>query len=266
MIDSHCHLDSFEDLQAVIARAQVAGVKKILTIGTQLNDLAKLQDIAQLFPGVVEVTVGIHPDYSDTATTQAVDAYFQGVSWGRAGSVGPIGIGEIGLDYRNSPDHNAKIRQQELFEQQLYYAAALGVPVCIHMRDAAFDVFSILRRVTGVLGVFHCFSGDSDCARQVLDCGFLVSFSGIVTFKNAKTVHEAAGYVPLDQLLIETDAPYLAPTPHRGTRNEPAYVALVCEHIAHLKGVPREEIARQTSLNFYRLFERAGTPGLSEEF
>jgi TatD DNase family protein len=254
MIDSHCHLDSFEDLHEVVTRAKAAGVKKILTIGTQLNDLGKLAAIAEFFPGFVARTIGVHPDYSDIATMQAVEEYFQGVSWESAGLVG---VGEIGLDYRNTPDHEGKIRQQELFEQQLSYAATLGVPVCIHMRDAASDVFPLVRRFPNVRGVFHCFNGDSDCARQVLDFGFLVSFSGVVTFKNAKTVHEAAKYVPLDQMLIETDAPYLAPTPHRGTRNEPAYVHFVCEHVANLKGVEYEEVARQTSLNFYRLFERA---------
>ncbi|MDR0633264.1 MAG: TatD family hydrolase [Holosporales bacterium] len=256
VIDSHCHLDSFaDDLEAVVARAKTAGVEKILTIGTTPTDFTGLAAIATQYPGFVEVTAGIHPDYSAAADEQTTEDYFQAIDLPSQKYV--VGIGEIGLDYRDAPPRAVRIRQQELFSQQLFWAGQLQLPVCIHMRDATDDVLHILRQFPGQTGVFHCFGADCGVAKQALDLGFFVSFSGIVTFKNAKTVQEAAKYVPLDHLLIETDAPYLAPTPHRGARNEPAYVRLVGEFIAVLRGVEYDTVAHQTSANFYQLYPRA---------
>ena len=253
LIDSHCHLDEARfaaDRDAVIARAQAAGVARMVTIGAsggmQANHdaLGLAQQHASIF-----ATVGIHPHEANAVTPALIDEI---IRLARAPRV--VAVGETGLDYYY--DNSPRTSQQDAFRQFIALARQLRLPLVVHLRDAYEDAVTILRdeRAAEVGGVIHCFSGTRGVARALLDLGFHLSFSGIVTFKNADELRAAARLTPADRLLVETDAPFLAPIPYRGKRNEPAYVVQTAAAVAALRQQPLAELATLTSANTERLF------------
>src|SRR5450631_448761 len=253
MIDSHCHLDAAyygEERAGVLARARQAGVTAFVCVGVGRGSAAaeEAAAIAAAEPDVF-ATVGVHPH--DTAeVTEEHWATFERLA--RAPRV--VGIGETGLDYHY--DHAPRELQQRAYRRSIALARAAGLPVVSHVRDAHADAATILREeAAGLGGVIHCFTGGVAEARLYLDLGQYLSFSGIVTFKNAANIREAAAFAPLDRILVETDAPYLAPIPHRGARNEPAYIVETLKVVAGLRGVPTEELDAATSENSRRLFQ-----------
>ena len=250
LIDTHAHLDYTDydaDRAEVIARATDAGVTEIISIGTRLDSSARAVELAENFPNIW-ATVGIHPSEVDEAPDDAVDHLRR-----LAQSTRVVALGEIGLDYHHLPEDPAAIeankkRQAALFRQQLHLAGELNLNAVIHQRDSWEDTLAILREFTGrVRGVFHCFGGTLEQAQEVIALGHLVSFTGIVTFKNARQVQATAQNVAFDQFMVETDCPYLAPAPDRGKRCEPAHTRRVAEQIAQLRSVPLEEVAARTT-------------------
>lgn len=250
MIDSHCHLadEAFAgDLDAVTRRAQDAGLTTamcILSAGDEKESAAAVR-VRTAWPAV-RFALGIHPHNAGTFAGRPDDA----VASVRAGvtAEGAVALGEIGLDYHY--DFSPREVQRDIFAAQLALARELGLPVVIHTREATEDTFDLIRDAGGVRGVFHCFTGDLVMARAGLDLGFYISLAGIVTFPKAELLREVARAVPDDRLLLETDAPYLAPVPMRGKRNEPAFVARVLEAVAAVRGVAPEDLDRQTTANF----------------
>jgi TatD DNase family protein len=249
-VDSHCHLDFPElaqDLPTLLAAMREHAVTHALCIAVDLpgwpNVLALAQAHANLF-----ASVGVHPDYTDTPEPTVADL----VAKSRAPKV--VAIGETGLDYYRL--EGDLTWQRERFRRHIRAARESGKPLVIHTRAAAADTLAIMReeRAGEAGGVMHCFTETWDVAAAALELGFHVSFSGIVTFRNAVALKEVARRVPLERMLIETDSPYLAPMPHRGKRNQPAWVRHVAEEIARLREVPVEAIARATTDNFFRLF------------
>jgi TatD DNase family protein len=262
LIDTHAHLDYSDydpDRAEVIGRATDAGVTEIISIGTRLDSSARAVELAENFPNIW-ATVGIHPSEVDDAPEDAVEQLRK-----LAQSARVVAIGEIGLDYHYLPETPGAIaankeRQAALFRQQLQLTAELGLNAVIHQRDSWDDTLAILREFTGrVRGVFHCFGGTLEQAREVLALGHLVSFTGIVTFKNARQVQKTAQDLASGDFMVETDCPYLAPAPDRGKRCEPAHTRRVAQQIADLRGASLEEIAArttQTARDFFR-FARA---------
>jgi TatD DNase family protein len=254
MIDSHCHLadEAFEvDLDAAIARAREAGVTAalcILAAGDEA-EAARARGVQSRWDAVRFAT-GVHPHAAGTfardaaASAEATRAHVQAFA-ARA-------VGEIGLDYHY--DFAPREVQHRVFAAQIALARELDLPIIIHTREATDDTFAILKEHPGVRGVFHCFTGDTAMARRALEIDFYLSFAGIVTFPKAVELRDAARIVPADRLLIETDSPYLAPVPHRGKRNEPAYVAHVLASLAEVRGAPVEALDAQVTGNFARLF------------
>ena len=254
LIDTHTHLDDpryQDDREAVLARARQAGVERLITIGCDLATSRAAVSLAYRYPFVF-ATVGVHPH-----EVRHIDHTWYDELRQLARHPKVVGYGEIGLDYHYS--HSPPQVQRERFREQIGLARELRLPVVIHTRDAAEDTLAILtgEKAAEIGGVFHCFSGDASLASQALDQGFFLSFSGIVTFRNAETLRGVLEAVPLDRLLIETDCPYLTPVPYRGKRNEPAYVRLVAERLLEIKrteGMTFEELARHTTHNAERLF------------
>lgn len=256
MIDSHCHLAGREfsaDLPQVVDRATAAGVAGVLCILSEGDDdeAAGAARLRSLWASARFAT-GIHPHNAGsdaTAIADGVSAVERRIQVHRA-----VAIGEIGLDYHY--DFAPRSIQQEVFRAQVALARRLSLPVIIHTREATDDTLRILKEEGrhAVRGVFHCFTGDAVMARAVLDLGFHLSFAGIVTFPRADTLREAARLVPEDRLLVETDAPYLAPVPYRGKRNEPAFVAQVVERLADVRGVLVSDLAAVTARTFEALF------------
>jgi TatD DNase family protein len=250
LVDSHCHLDDAQfdaDRDAAIERARAAGVETMLAVGTgggppDLEAGIRLADTHAFMCA----SVGVHPHDASKAAPETFDRLRELLAHPKV-----VAIGEIGLDchYNFSPPEV----QREVFSRQLEMARAAGVPVIIHTREAWPDTLRLLA-AAGVKGIMHCFSGGPEEAEQVLALGFHVSFAGVVTFPKAFAVQAAARMVPLDRLLVETDAPYLAPVPHRGKRNEPAFVVETARKVAELRGATLEEIAAATTENFKRLF------------
>ncbi|HVJ51573.1 MAG TPA: TatD family hydrolase [Aliidongia sp.] len=256
LVDSHCHLD-FPDFaaerDAVIARARAAGVGTMVTICTKITEFPAVRAIAESDPQIW-CTVGIHPH--EAAAQPDIDTERLAAL---ADHPKVIGIGECGLDYHY--DYAPRDRQAVVFRTHARAAIAAGVPIVVHTREADEDTAALLAeesRGGALTGVLHCFTSGRDLAMQALDLGFYVSFSGIVTFKNAEDLREVVRAVPLDRMLVETDAPYLAPVPKRGKRNEPAFVAHTAAFVAGLKGVSPEALAEATTDNFHRLFTKAG--------
>ena len=249
-VDSHCHLDFPDfaaDTPAVLAAMAAAKVTHALCIAVNLPAWPAVRALAAAHPNL-HATVGVHPDYEDTPEPSVDDLV------ALAASPRIVAIGETGLDYyRLTGDLGW---QRERFRTHIRAARAAGKPLVIHTRAAAEDTLAIMRAESAAEagGVMHCFTETWEVAAAALELGFYVSLSGIVTFKNAHAVKEVARRVPLERLLIETDSPYLAPAPHRGRRNEPAYVPLVAAEIARLRGETVETIARATSANYFRLF------------
>ncbi len=253
LIDSHCHLEEPRfaiDREAVIARAAAAGVTRLITIGAsdglEANHAAVA--IAQRAPGVF-ATVGIHP-HAARLVTPAVVEEIQDLA--HAPKV--VGIGETGLDYYY--DNSPRPVQQAAFRQFIALARVLDLPVVVHLRDAHADAIRILReeRAAEVGGVIHCFSGDQEVARAYLDLAFDLSFSGVITFKHADELRAVARFVPEDRFMVETDAPFLAPVPFRGKRNEPAFVVSTAAAIAAVRAQPIETVAALTRATTERRF------------
>ncbi|MDP2600021.1 MAG: TatD family hydrolase [Deltaproteobacteria bacterium] len=254
-IDTHCHLAGAEydaDRDAVFQRGREAGVEAFIVIGAGdgLEKNAFALKVADQHPDAFAV-VGIHPH--DASKVDDAGAYLDKLKdWTRHEKV--VAIGEIGLDYHY--DHSPRDVQQKRFREQLALAKELDLPVSIHSREAWIDTVRIVKEFLPLKkgGVFHCFGGTLAEAKEVVDLGFYISISGIVTFKKSQNLAEVVAQMPLDCLLIETDAPFLAPVPNRGKRNEPAFVALVGEKIAEIRNLPKEEIAAKTSENAKKLF------------
>jgi TatD DNase family protein len=255
LVDTHAHLDANQfagDLEEVISRARAADVRAVITVGTDLDSSRAAVALAEEHPGIF-AAVGIHPHEAARAGSKAL------VELAHL-SVHPnvVAIGETGLDfYRNlsPPD-----RQREVFVAQLKLARKVDKPVIIHDRDAHPQVLAILKDTgVGWRGVLHCYSGDYPMALEAMDMGFYISIAGPVTFQNARRLQALVCELPLDRVLVETDCPYLAPHPHRGRRNEPAYVCLVADKIAELRGLSRSKVADITTDNASRLF---GLPDL----
>ncbi|MDR2067784.1 MAG: TatD family hydrolase [Holosporaceae bacterium] len=263
-VDSHCHLlfskfrSASEKLDeeeygvtALVDRAAAAGVKYLLAVGTQLSDVDDLRSIVDANENVFR-TVGIHPlEAAKHHASHSLEEISR-VILREAKLPKTIGIGEIGLDYHYEME--SEKQQKQLFHLQMDLAEQCSLPVVIHSRDAYPDVVAILREHPRVTGVIHCFSGEEDFARNALDFGFCISISGVVTYKNATELQETLKIIPLDRMLLETDAPFLAPVPHRGRINEPAFIPHVASKISELLGIPTESLAIQTSENFFRLF------------
>jgi TatD DNase family protein len=250
LVDSHCHLDFpelAENLPQVIDRMVDAGVSAALCAGVTLERFPAVLEIAREYPQVF-AAVGVHPD-----TQEGLEADVETLIR-LADDPRVVAIGETGLDYyRLEGDLEW---QRKRFRVHIEAAKACRKPLIIHTRAARDDTLRIIRegRAGEVGGVFHCFTEDSETAWTAIDLGFHVSFSGIVTFKNAADLKKIAAELPLDRILVETDAPYLAPVPHRGRLNEPAYVSHVAVEIARLRGIPFEEVTAATTANFCRLF------------
>ncbi len=255
-VDSHCHLDRLDprthdgDVAAALDAARARDVRQFLAIAVTLEEVEGIAAIAREHDDVV-ISAGVHPLH-EVPEEPSVEAIKECAERFEA-----VAIGETGLDYHY--DGVSREVQHERFRRHLIAATELELPVIIHTRAAREDSLALIREHVDprVGGVLHCFTEDLDMAREAVAHGFMVSLSGIVTFRNAESVRELARKVPLDRLLIETDSPYLAPVPHRGKPNEPAWVVEVAECIAKERGISVEEVAMQTTANFYRLFKAA---------
>ena len=253
LIDSHCHLnfpDLAQRLPEILANMAEAGVDKAIAISVSRQSFEEVHAIAQNHPNIY-ATVGIHPDDPE-AEEFSLEELLE-----RAARPKVVAIGETGLDYHWCKGDLAW--QHQRFALHIEAANRSGLPLVVHTRDAAEDTMRLLREHQAHAGVIHCFTEDVNTAKLALDLGFYISFSGIVTFKNATAIQEAARYVPLDRLLVETDAPYLAPVPKRGKPNEPAYVRHTAAFVAQLRGDSLENIAQATTANCLRLFNKINT-------
>jgi TatD DNase family protein len=255
LVDSHCHLD-FKDFadetDEIVARAGAAGVGAMVTISTHLSRFEGVRAVAERFANVW-CSVGVHPHHAGEEGQEAPDRLIELAAHPRV-----VGIGETGLDYYY--DRSPRDRQATSFRAHIAAARATGLPLIVHARDADGDTAAILRAEMeqgAFTGVMHCFSSGRGLAEAALDLGMYISFSGILTFKNAEDLRHIARDVPSDRVLVETDAPFLAPIPNRGKRNEPAFVAHTADMLAEVRGVTRADIEAQTTDNFFRLFSRA---------
>jgi TatD DNase family protein len=258
LVDSHCHLDfpDFADeLDAVIARARAAGIGRMVTISTRVRRQNELLAIADRFSDVF-CSVGTHPHYAhEEPDVTAADL----VARTRHPKV--VAIGEAGLDYHY--DRSPRQDQELGFRTHIEAARETGLPLVIHSRNADEDTARILEEETGqgaFPAVLHCFTGGPDLARRAIALGLFISFTGILTFKNSTALRAIAAELPPDRILVETDAPYLAPNPFRGKRNEPAYVVETAKVLAEARGVSFDDIARQTTENFFALFSKVPRP------
>jgi len=250
IFDSHAHLTDknlIEDLDNIIARANSSNVCKILVVADSLASCTEVIALANVYPNIYP-TVGIHPHYSQDTTEADIEELKQIVSANE-----PVkAIGEIGLDFYYGKE--TKEYQYSLLEKQLAFAMEIGLPVILHCRDAEQELVNILNDFKGLDGVIHCFSSTKKWCETFVDLGFYVSFSGIVTFKNADDIREAVGWIPLDRMLVETDCPYLAPQGHRGKTNEPAFIVNTIDTISQIKNLSFDYIAEKTYLNTINLF------------
>jgi len=269
--DSHCHL-SFPELKSrlpdILSAMSEAQVDRALCICTTLEEFEDVHSLARDHANLWS-TVGVHPD-NEGVQEPTLDDLLE-----RAGREKVVGIGETGLDYYRLGDRTVADMawQRSRFRTHIEAGRKTDLPLVIHTRSASEDTLSILREAGGfegeagslplARGVFHCFTETTEVARAALDLGFYISFSGILTFRSASDIREVAAFVPMDRMLIETDSPYLAPVPHRGKTNSPAYVPWVAEQIAQIKGLAVTEVARATSANFDRLFDRVASPAVA---
>jgi TatD DNase family protein len=256
VIDSHCHLadDAFEkDLPEVAARAQAAGVSHALCIlsADEPDEVARAEVVSRAWP-TVSFAAAVHPHRAAPYAERVGDAVTATRTAARRTAA--VALGEMGLDYHY--DFAPRDVQQDVFAAQVALAIELGLPVVIHTREAADDTVPILRQAGEgrVRGVMHCFTGTLDEARQALELGFHISFSGIVTFPKSESLREVGRFVPQDRLLVETDAPFLAPIPHRGKRNEPAWVQQTVAALAAARGIDTEALSQRLTENFHQLF------------
>lgn len=258
LVDSHCHLD-FPDyagqVDQVVARAVTAGVGVCLSIGTELKRFPGVRAVAEQFPNVW-CSVGVHPHESEKELLDDEAALIRETAHPKV-----VGIGETGLDYYY--EHSPRIPQQKNFRSHIAAARQTGLPVIVHTRDADDDTIDILRDEMAkgrFSGLIHCFTGTQKLADAALELGLYISVSGIATFKNSKPLRDVIQTVPLERLLVETDAPYLSPVPFRGKTNEPAFVVHTAKMLAELKGVTQSELAAATTENFFRLFSKVQRP------
>jgi len=255
LVDSHCHLN-YEGLaerqDEVLVNARERGVTGFLNISTRQREWNDVISVAERNADVW-ATVGVHPHEADAHPDLGSAALLQASSHPRV-----IAIGECGLDYYY--DKSDRTAQRERFQAHIDAAREAGLPLVVHTREAEADTAAMLERAVkegGITGVLHCFTGSADLARKGLDLGFYISLSGIVTFKNAQDLQETAKWLPSDQMLVETDSPFLAPVPHRGKPCEPAFVADTAAFVAELRGEEAEALADATTANFYQLFAKA---------
>ena len=270
LVDSHCHLNmqrfrayfservdeatynALYSTASIIERAMDAGVSRMLTIGVQLSDVMETADIVKHHPQVWR-TIGIHPEHAlehlDQYGVNEIASIIKREGQGNS----TVAIGEIGLDYHF--DNVDKDAQMQILHLQLELAEELGLPVVIHSRDAAADTIQALKAHPGVRGVMHCFSGDRAFAEQAMELGYYISIAGPVTYKNAVVLRDVVESLPMDRLLIETDAPFLAPVPCRGQINESAFITHTAHKIADLKQISYDDFVQITSENFYTLFK-----------
>lgn len=259
LVDSHCHLDFpdfAEELDEIVARAEAAGVGRMVTICTRVRHFAQVLAIAERYDSVY-CSVGTHPNNAAEELDVTSD---QLISHAKHPKV--VALGEAGLDY-----HYGKSKRAQATGLRIHIEAARvsGLPLVIHSRDADEDMTQTLTNEMGegeFSAILHCYSSGKKLAMTGVELGLYVSFSGILTFKNSQEIRDIAAEIPMDRLLVETDAPYLAPTPYRGKRNEPSYVVETAKVLAQVKGVSEEEIWHQTSENFFRLFSKIPKPGL----
>ncbi len=256
LVDSHCHLDRLDlaahdgSLDAALAAARARGVQHFLCIGVSADNAGAVKSLAERYADV-DCSVGVHPLALEQGEAPALDWLL-----GELNHQHVVAIGETGLDYHYEPE--AAELQQQSFRLHLEAAKITGKPVIVHTREARADTLALLREAAlPQAGVLHCFTEDWEMAKAALDIGFYISLSGIVTFRNADALREVARKVPADRLLVETDAPYLAPIPHRGKPNLPQYVREVAEFLAMVRGERFEDLAAQTTANFKRLFPLA---------
>lgn len=261
LVDHHCHLDAPDfaaDLDGVVARARQAGVGIIVSISMYVRRLAETLRIAETYPNVFS-SVGTHPHYAHTELDIPVAEIVRLSAHPKI-----VAIGEAGLDYfyNNSP----REAQMQGFRRHIAAAQETQLPLVIHARDADADIAAVLEEEMAkrpFTAVLHCFTGGADLARRALALGLYISFSGILTFKKSDALRAIAMSVPLDRLLVETDAPFLAPGKYRGKRNEPAYVVETAKELAKVKGISRAELARATTDNFFRLYAKTPRPSLA---
>lgn len=256
LIDSHCHLDYLgaspagNSTDAIVRSAAEVDVRRMLSVATDRHDIARVLEQAARYLEVF-AAIGIHPSTVEEESLEGDELLRL------AANPRVVAIGEIGLDYHYGADRVAQ--QRERFAMQLGVAARAGLPVIVHTREARDDTLELLERHASrdCAGVMHCFTESLDMARAALALNFMISFSGIITFRSATALHEVVRAVPLDRLLIETDSPYLTPVPHRGKPNEPRHLVHVAKQVATIRGITLDEVARATTANFYRLFPRA---------
>lgn len=256
LVDSHCHLDRLKldkydgSLDAALSHARERGVEKMLCVGISLDNRQAVVELAEQHQDVVS-SVGVHP----LDIERGLATHDQLLEWGNHPKV--VALGETGLDYYYSDE--SKRQQQESFVVHLNAARQAQLPVIVHTRDARQDTLDLIAEhgCQESAGVLHCFTESWDMAKAAMDMNYYISFSGIVTFKNAVELREVAEKMPLERMLVETDSPYLAPVPYRGKPNEPAFVREVAEFLADLKGISVEDMIRITGENFHRLFKKA---------
>jgi TatD DNase family protein len=253
LIDSHAHIQGKEyagEAADVIARARAAGVEKIIAVGGagDMSSNTEAVALADSFPNIY-ATVGMHPHDAKDVGADELRALRELTSHPKV-----IAVGETGLDYYYN--HSPHEVQRRVFAQFIGMARETGLPIVVHERDAAQEAAELLRSegARELHGVIHCFTGNYEAACDYLDLGFYLSFTGIITFKNGEPLRDVVRKVPLERMLVETDSPFLTPVPHRGKRNEPAFVRLVAETVAKVKGIPLEEVAERTSQNVQDLF------------
>ena len=258
LIDSHAHIqgkDYADEREAVIARARAAGVEKIIAVGGagDMSSNTEAVALADAFPDVY-ATVGMHPHDAKDVGEDELRELRNLTSHPKV-----VAVGETGLDYFYN--HSPREVQRRVFTHFIHMARDIGLPIVVHERDAAQEAAELLRAEgPGLRGVIHCFTGTYDAACAYLDLGFYISFTGIITFKNAEPLREVVRKVPLERMLVETDSPFLTPVPHRGKRNEPAFVRLVAETVAKVKGIHFDEVAHATSGNCAALFDIQSGP------
>jgi TatD DNase family protein len=263
LVDSHCHLDFPEfapELDAVVARARAAGIGRMVTISTRVKKLPQVLAIAERFPDVF-CSVGTHPHNAHEELDIDAKALVALTQHPKI-----VALGEAGLDYHY--DKSPRDAQAKGFRQHIAAARETGLPLVIHAREADADMARILTEETGkgaFPAVLHCFTAGRDLAMTAIELGLYIGFTGIITFKNGQDLRDIAAALPADRILVETDAPYLAPLPYRGKRNEPSYVVETARILAGVRGVTPDEIARQTTENFFRLFSKVPRTELDPE-
>ena len=251
LIDSHCHIDMpqfDEDRPAVVERARAAGIETLLVVGGVDADNGHRRALRVAEEFGLRASAGVHPHEARLATAATYDE-LRGLA--RDGRL--VAIGEIGLDFHY--DHSPREVQRDVFRAQVRLAREVGLPVIVHTREADDETAALLEEEGATAGVIHCFTGGHDLARRALAAGFYLSFSGIVAFPRSEVIQEVARTAPLDRILVETDAPFLAPPPHRGRRNEPAFVVEVARKVAALRGTTVDAVGRAAAANFRALFD-----------